>query len=45
MENHIAIGFLFSTGPNLMGNHKATKPEFNVGPPWRFADEPMKAQF
>ena len=27
-----AIGFLSNTGPDLLENHKATKPAFNVGP-------------
>ena len=28
-----AIVFLINTGPDFMGNHKATKPAFNVGSP------------
>ena len=31
-ENHNDIGFLSNTGPDLLKNHKATKPAFNVGP-------------
>ena len=31
-QNHIAIGFLSNTGMDPLENHKATKPEFNVGP-------------
>ena len=32
-ENHKNIGFLCNTGPDpLKKNHKAAKPEFNVGP-------------
>ena len=30
--NHKNIGFLSNTGPDPLKNHKATKPEFNVGP-------------
>ena len=26
------LGFLSNTGPNPLKNHKATKPEFSVGP-------------
>ena len=29
-KNHKAIGLLGNTGPNLLQNHKATKPAFNV---------------
>ena len=32
-ENHKNIGFLSNTGPDLLVNNYATKPEFNVGPP------------
>ena len=39
------IGFLNNTDPDPLKNHKATctKPEFNVGPSfkWRFAGGPM----
>ena len=31
-EKSQKIGFLSNTGPDLMKNHKATKPAFNVGP-------------
>ena len=32
LKNHKNIlGFLSSTGPDPLKNHKATKPEFNVG--------------
>ena len=31
-ENQKNIGFLSNTGRDLMKNHKATKPELNVGP-------------
>ena len=29
---HKNLGFLSNTGPDHLKNHKATKPEFNVGP-------------
>ena len=32
LKNHKNIGLLCNTGPDLMKNHKATKPAFNVGP-------------
>ena len=32
LKNHKKIGFLSNTGPDLLKNHKATKPAFNVGP-------------
>ena len=32
LTNHKNIGFLSITGPDPLENHKATKPEFNVGP-------------
>ena len=31
-KNHKNLGFLSNTGPDLLKNHKATKPAFNVGP-------------
>ena len=31
-KNHKYIFFLSNTGPDPLKNHKATKPEFNVGP-------------
>ena len=31
-EKSQRIGFLSNTGPDLLKNHKATKPAFNVGP-------------
>ena len=31
LKNHRAIGFLSNTGPDLLKNHKTTKPAFNVG--------------
>ena len=31
LKNH-NIGFLSNTRPDLLKNHKATKPAFNVGP-------------
>ena len=31
-EIHKNIGFLSNTGPDLLKNHKAAKPAFNVGP-------------
>ena len=31
-KNHNNIGFLSNTGPDPLKNHKATKPEFTVGP-------------
>ena len=30
LKNHKAKGFLRNTGPDLLKNHKATKPAFNV---------------
>ena len=33
IENHKNVGILSNTGPDLLKNHKATKPAFNVGPP------------
>ena len=47
-------GFLSNNGPDLLNNHKATKPAFNVGSSsaasktpfkWRFAGGPMMARF
>ena len=32
LKKHKNIGFLSNTGPNPLGNHKAIKPAFNVGP-------------
>ena len=32
LKNHKIIGFLSNTCPDLLKNHKATKPAFNVGP-------------
>ena len=32
LKIHKNIGFFSNTGPNPLKNHKATKPEFNVGP-------------
>ena len=32
LKNHKAIGFLSNSGLDLLKNHKATKPAFNVGP-------------
>ena len=32
LKNHNILGFLSNTGPEFSENHKATKPEFNVGP-------------
>ena len=29
LKNHKNIGFLSNTGPDLLKNHKATKPAFN----------------
>ena len=31
LKNHKNKGFLSNTGPEPLKNHKATKPEFNVG--------------
>ena len=31
LKNHKNIGFLSSTGPDPLKNHKAAKPAFNVG--------------
>ena len=40
LENHKAIGFLSNTGLELLENHKANKPTFNVGPiKWHFAND------
>ena len=46
LENHKNIGFLSNTGTDPLKNHTATKPAFNVGPPfkWRFAGGPMMAR-
>ena len=30
-ESHTVIGFLVNTDPDPLGNHKVTKPAFNVG--------------
>ena len=32
LKNHKNIGFLCNTGPDLLKNHKAAKPAYNVGP-------------
>ena len=32
LKNHKNLGFLSNTGLDPLKNHKATKPEFNVGP-------------
>ena len=32
LKNHKDIGFLNSTGPDPIEKHKATKPEFHLGP-------------
>ena len=32
LKNHKKLGFQSNTGPDLLKNHKATKPAFNVGP-------------
>ena len=40
------VGFFSNTGPESLKNHKATKPEFNVGPSaarQRFTGGPMMA--
>ena len=45
-KNHKTIGFLSNTGPDLLDNHKATKPAFNVESfKWRFAGGSMMACF
>ena len=46
LKVHKNIGFLCNTGPDLLKHHKATKPAFNVGPPflWRSAGGPMTAR-
>ena len=31
LKNHKNIGFLSNSGPDLLKNHKATEPAFNVG--------------
>ena len=31
LKKHKNIGFLSNTGPDLLANHKATKPEFPAG--------------
>ena len=33
LDNHKVIGFLSSTAPDPLENHKASKPAFNVRPP------------
>ena len=54
LENHKVIGFLSNSVPDLLENHKATKPAFNVGQllarqrnaiQWRFAGGLMMARF
>ena len=32
LKNQENIGFLSKTGPDPLKNHKASKPQFNVGP-------------
>ena len=32
LKNHKILGFLSNTGPDILKNHKATKPAFNFGP-------------
>ena len=32
LKNHKNIGFLSNTGPDPLGNYKATMPAFNIGP-------------
>ena len=53
-ENHKSIGFHSITGLDLLKNHKATKPAFNVGHyrhasetplQWRFAGRPIITRF
>ena len=54
LKNRKNIGFLSNTRLDLLKNHKAAKPEINVGPSsahsetpfkWRFAGGPMMARF
>ena len=47
LENHKSIEFHSNTGQDPLENLKATKPPFNVGPPfkWRFAGGPMVVRF
>ena len=54
LKNHKNIGFLSNTGPDLLKNHKATKPAFNVWPSsarqrmafrWRADDGPLLVVF
>ena len=48
LKNHKNLGFLSNAGPDSLKSHKATKPEFNVGPLscriWRFAGCPIMAR-
>ena len=46
LKNHKNIGFLSKTDSDLLKNHKAAKPAFNVGPSsvrQRFAGKPIMA--
>ena len=43
LKNHKNLGFLSNTGPDLMKNHKATKPAFNVGPLSATSETPFKS--
>ena len=47
LKNHKNIGFLSSTGPDPLKNHKATKPAFNVGSLWHQSarETPFKWRF
>ena len=45
LKNYKNIGFLSNTGQDLLKNHTATKPAFNVGPPWVASETPLKRCF
>ena len=32
LKNRKNLGFVSNSGPNILENHEATEPEFNVGP-------------
>ena len=44
-EKSQKYGVFSNTGPDLLENHKATKPAFNVGPlKWGFVGGPLMAR-
>ena len=44
-KNHNATGFLSNIGPDPLGNHKATKPAFDVGPLSTASEMPFEIAF